>query len=127
MTTLKGLITRDKVRADVTYGTDKPVPRAFADSNPWTVTLHRKRRKLTVPFFTGPAITEDPTAHDVLDCLLSDASAGEQTFEDFASEFGYDEDSRSALETWRACSRMASKLRRFLGDAFVDYAYSERD
>lgn len=127
MTTLKSLIRRDNVRADVRYGSSEPTPENFANSTPWTVTLHRKRRKLTVSFYTGSAITEDPTAHDVLDCLLSDASAGEQTFEDFAGEFGYEEDSREAHATWESCEKMAKRVRKFLGDAFEDYAYADRD
>jgi hypothetical protein len=127
VTTLKDLIARDNVREDVRYGTDGPIPENFAGFSPWTVTLRRKRRQLTVPFYTGPAITEDPTAHGVLDCLLSDASAGEQTFEDFADEFGYDQDSRKAYATWESCVKMAERVRTFLGDAFEEYLYSERD
>jgi len=35
------------------------------------------------------------------------------TFEDFCSEYGYDEDSRSAEKTFRALSKMSKKLKKF--------------
>jgi hypothetical protein len=129
MTTLKSLIERDGVRADVSYGASVPTPEDFRDSTAWTVVLRRKGRKLSVPFFTGSAITEDPTAHVVLDCVLSDALIGEDTFEGFASEFGYEEDSRKAYATWESCVKMARKVRKFLQDAdtFEEYAYADRD
>lgn len=40
-----------------------------------------------------------PTAYDVLTCLQK---YGVGTFEDFCSEFGYDEDSRTAEKTYKA-------------------------
>lgn len=42
-------------------------------------------------------------------CFVSDAEAGQQSFADFADEFGYDIDSRSAHATWLACKRSAAK------------------
>lgn len=129
MTTLNNLMERDEVRADVSYGSSEPTPENFQGCTPWTVTMIRKGRRISVPFYTRPAIAEDPTAHDVLDCVLSDALAGEQDFEDFASDFGYDEDSRKAYATWEACGKLAARVRRFLGDdeTFDEYAYADRD
>jgi hypothetical protein len=48
-------------------------------------------------------------------CLVSDAAAGAETFEDFCGDFGYDTDSRSAERTWKACRQMADQLRRLFG------------
>ncbi len=44
-----------------------------------------------------------PSACDVLYSLLTDATAFEQTFEDWCSNFGYDTDSRKAEQTYQAC------------------------
>lgn len=126
MTSLKSLVRRDGVRAEATYGAKGPIPDGRTDMNPWRVTLRRKGRRLTVDFFTGPAITDDPDAEGVLDCLLSDLSAGEQSFEEFCSEFGYEEDSRSAYDIWERCGAMAPRVRRFLGDALEEYLRAER-
>jgi hypothetical protein len=131
MTTLKSLISRDGVVAHVDYGTTYTVPPAFRSegAKTWTVRLTRKRRQITVPFFTGSAITHDPTPHDVLECLLSDAVDGEMIFEEWAEDLGYDADSREAYATWKACGKIAKRVRRFLGDdeTFEEYAYADRD
>lgn len=44
-----------------------------------------------------------PTATSALSCLLMDAEAFGFTFEEWASEFGYDTDSRKAEATYREC------------------------
>jgi hypothetical protein len=95
------------------------------DAHPWKVTLGFGRRRLTVPFFQGSAHTQEPSAADVISCLVSDASAGDQTFEEFCSEFGYDVDSRKAEATFRACAKMAPRIRRFLYDSFAEVAGAE--
>jgi len=53
---------------------------------------------------------------DVLYSLLSDASLANGDFEDFCSEFGYDEDSIKANETYKACQKGTKKLKAFLPD-----------
>lgn len=53
-----------------------------------------------------------PSYDDVIHSLLMDASACEQSFEDWCSEYGYDSDSIKALETYRACQKNADKLRK---------------
>jgi hypothetical protein len=90
----------------------------------WTVTLRLGRRRLTVPFFTGGAI-KCPTAADVLACLTSDARVAEQTFEEFCGDFGYDTDSRKAEATYKACCRIAPRVRRFLDEHFDAVANAE--
>lgn len=124
MTSMTSLVTRDRVRADVTYGTHAP---DWGDSSghSWRVTLRRSRRQLTVDFYMGPACCEDPTAADVLDCLVSDVRYGEVSFEEFCSDLGYEEDSRRAYATWEKCRELAPRVRRFLGDAFEEYADAE--
>ena len=89
------------------------------------VRLRYKRRQLTTPFYLGPAHTSEPSAGDVLSCLISDANTAEcsDTFEGFCDDFGLDHDSRKAEHTWKLVQRLAPKVRRFLGDdwdTFVD-------
>jgi len=102
--------------------TDKRPPGGFASgTRSWRVQLTRRPgsgarpRTLTVDFFTGSAIECEPTAADVIACLVSDACAGRQSFEDFCADFGYDTDSRKAEATWKGCKSMSHKLARFLG------------
>ena len=94
--------------------------------NAWKATLvyPALQTRCTVTFSTGLAIKE-PTAADVLYSLCSDARAGEVSFSEFCSEFGYDEDSRKAESIWRACKRSVGKARRFLKDDFDLFASAE--
>jgi hypothetical protein len=109
------------VTAESVYGGE--VPEDFAGSDPWTVTLHRDGRTLTMPFYTGPGLrdrmADGPSAADVLECLLSDASTVESmsTFAEWCAELGYDEDSRRAERTYDAIKAQTARLRAFLGDA----------
>jgi hypothetical protein len=69
-------------------------------------------------FSQGSAHTQDPTLADVLDCLASDASGYENAVNgafEWASECGYDEDSRKAEKIFRAIKRQAEQLKRTLG------------
>lgn len=71
-----------------------------------------------------------PDAADVLYSLAMDSSVLDYgTFEDWASEFGYDPDSRKGESVYRACLEIALKLRNGIGEsglallreAFEDY------
>lgn len=74
--------------------------------------------KMVIPFSQGSAHKLEPTAADVLDCLASDAASIENAkgFEDWASDFGYDIDSRKAEKIYAACKRNAEDLAAYLGD-----------
>lgn len=52
-----------------------------------------------------------PKAADVLYSLVLDSSAGDASFQDWCADFGYSDDSLSALDTYRACCAIATKLR----------------
>jgi hypothetical protein len=101
----------------------------YADTNPnmpdpnmnhYKCLFRSHGRQMTVAFSTGSGWHRDPEASDVLECLASDAAGIEnaRSFEDWASEYGYDEDSRTAERIYKACERAATKLHRFLGDAY---------
>jgi hypothetical protein len=61
-----------------------------------------------------------PEAESLLDCLKLDAS-GPDTFEEWASEYGYDTDSRQAEATFRACQDNSRRLKSLLGrEAFAE-------
>lgn len=88
-----------------------------AGSSHWKCTFSHNGRKMTIYFSMGPAHSREPEAHDVLDCLASDAATVEnaRSFEDFASELGYDPDSRKAEKIYAACVKQSEKLKKFLG------------
>jgi hypothetical protein len=65
--------------------------------------------------------SKDPLLPDTLDVLSSLAMEADvldmRGFEDWASNYGYDTDSRKAEQTYRACLDIAVKLRAALGDS----------
>jgi hypothetical protein len=63
-----------------------------------------------------------PKLDDVLYSLVMDSSACEESFDDWCANYGYDTDSRKALESYLACQESAAKLRK----AGVDIA-AERE
>ena len=127
MRKLRDRIEEDRITAEAVmddapaYATDWT-----AGTNWYRVTLAYGRRRLTVPFGMGPALTEEPGADDVLNCLTSDASGYENSrgsFEEWASEYGYDTDSRKAEKIYEQVKQTTAELRRFLGDKFDAYVW----
>ena len=74
----------------------------------YNITLKRGQRKYTFKF--GQSIAKgsnEPTLYDVL-ARLQKYEVG--TFEDFCDEFGYDNDSRNALKTYKAVVKEYDKM-----------------
>lgn len=61
-----------------------------------------------------------PHPADLLYSLISDSSAAEQTFANWCSDFGYDTDSRKALQTYEACQENTDKFRRVFTRAQIE-------
>jgi hypothetical protein len=81
------------------------------------------RRGFTLYFSQGSTHTSPPTLGDVLRCVCDDAAGYENagSFEDWAGEYGYEVDSRSAEKIYRAVKRQAEQLKRVLGQDNYDY------
>jgi hypothetical protein len=64
-----------------------------------------------------------PKIEDVMYSLLADSYAASGTFAEFCSEYGYDTDSRKALDTYTACQENSARLRKvFTGAELVQIA-----
>jgi hypothetical protein len=110
----------------------------------WRVSFHRtgKPGNLATDFFRGLGHVKPrrhhfegferplaPTAAAVLYSLILDSDAADQSFMDWCADYGYSDDSLSALDTYRACCAIAVKLRAFfstderakLADLLADY------
>jgi hypothetical protein len=86
-------------------------------SRHWRCKFRCGRKSMTVEYSQGPAIERDPTASDVLDCIASDVGGikSARSFEEWASDLGYDTDSRKAEQTFKAIERQAARLESMLG------------
>lgn len=66
------------------------------------------------------SVCDAPHPIDIINCLLMDASATEQTFDEWCREFDCDPDSRKAEATYRACDENGKRLYRVLGRELCD-------
>lgn len=102
--------------------TDRVEPRSEEDrdwdrrASHWSVTIWCRGKKLTTNYSMGAAHKGEPDLASVLDSLRSDSDADGQTFEDWASNLGWDTDSRKAEACFKACKKTAVGLRRVLGN-----------
>lgn len=77
--------------------------------------LRNGPNSITFPFWNSVSAKEKgkaPSAYDVLSCISGDVNCPD-AFADFCAEYGYDEDSRAALATFKRCAAFAKRLRGF--------------
>lgn len=91
----------------------------------WRVTLSNKMGNWSTDYYTGIGLRtqpkqswvmpkpKKPTVADVLHCLFMDAEAADYNFSDWCDNFGYSDDSISALNTYRQCLEIATNLRKY--------------
>lgn len=84
--------------------------------NHFVATFKQGKKRMSFDFFDsinnfqkGVAILD---AYSALTCCSSEINCPD-TFEDFCSEFGYEEDSRKAEKTFRALKKFSDKLNKF--------------
>lgn len=94
--------------------------------NKFKITLHTKGGKESFEFYGSNMEHQKKKHHlgkddvlQVVDCLLSDAMAGNDSFDEFCSEFAYDNDSRKAEAIYKACGVSTGKIAYLFPDADV--------
>ncbi|QCQ61615.1 hypothetical protein barba126A_phanotate59 [Rheinheimera phage vB_RspM_barba_12-6A] len=65
----------------------------------------------------GVSYAVSPTQASVLYCLLLDASGAEENFYDWCANFGYETDSRKAIDIHNACCDILLKMRKIFTSA----------
>ncbi len=120
---LKARIAEDNLGADVTRGNKDKHPVTAYPMNPWTVVLKLGRRQMAISWWTGLGLTDEPTAQDVLEYLLLEASSVESShdFKDWCVNRGVDAQIRNEERVYQAQVRQTEKLREFLGDKYDSY------
>lgn len=84
----------------------------------WNVTLTYEGKTITSEYNQGSAYNAPPTAEIVASSLVMDANYGEDLFEEFCENLGYDSDSMKAHKIWEACRDTELRLRRMFGDKY---------
>lgn len=127
--TLAEFIAANSIKAFPTRQPIPPAPRGESkddkryreSASHWVVTLQRSDSRnypgINIPYSMGSAHTKPPDAAGVLECIQSDCSSIENArdFDDWASDFGYDTDSRKAERIYRACQDQTQLVRSWLG------------
>lgn len=98
--------------------TKKPLWEDKLQHNHYKVTLTRigNSGRVSFDFWDSHNNTVNgahPSDYVILACLSEDVNCPE-TFEDFCGEYDYEQDSRKAEQTFKACRSFADKLIRFL-------------
>jgi hypothetical protein len=124
MKTLPQFITENNITIKAVKAKNNPHMDNSHDMDHWSVTLYMGEHIMglglathIIPFSMGSAYKgKRPEVADVLSCLASDASGADQDFESWASDLGYDTDSRKAESIYNTCVEQTEILKRFLGD-----------
>lgn len=88
------------------------------------ITLTRDNKTMVVNFKRGEGVKESPSLAVVLECVLSDINGiNDMTFEEWANDFGYDSDSRSAESIFNACKKEYDDLNNLLTKDEQDVFY----
>jgi hypothetical protein len=108
------------ITADVTDGT--PPSENFEPlAKGYTVNYAFEGRTLSLHFYTGTEYKGKVTGDMVLSTYLSETSLTEIDFEEFASECGYDPDSRKAEKIYNTMREKNAEIREFLGEHFAEF------
>jgi hypothetical protein len=110
--------TTDTIGFEIVDGPDYSTDADGWEHHAYTLKLTYDGREMMSPWRAGLGITDDPTLADVLESLFLDTDSYTDDFEEWASEYGYDTDSRKAEATWRAVGEQAAKVRALFGDDY---------
>ena len=87
--------------------------------NHFSVTVKTNKGRASFPFYGSMNDSqngkEELDANDLRECLsmfFDDAIFGHDSFKEFCSNMGYDEDSRTAERTYKECGKIYDKLTR---------------
>ena len=110
-----------------TYKGDKKATWSDNNFNNHMVKITNTDTKMSTSFefwasIMNPEIIKESEVLEAFSCFISDAMSGENDYNEFCSEFGYEEDSRQARSTWRACQRANNKLKRIYDKDIYDLA-----
>ena len=107
--------TAGTIEIDSTFKGDKKANWSGGQEN-WNnhkVTVKYKGKKFAFDFWSSmasPKMKEDSDNINAFYCSLSDAISAKESFSDFCSNFGYDEDSRTAERIYKACEKTLVKV-----------------
>ena len=121
-----GAVT-EKATIEIIDGPDYRRDEQGWEHHAYTLRVYYGDRYMDTPWKQGLGITDDPDIESVLESLASDAAGyvNAQDFEDWASEYGYDTDSRKAFALYEEVGRQTDNLRGMLAEDFDAIVFPE--
>lgn len=117
--TIEQFVKTNRIRMTVERIDSNPNMDDAANMDHWKCILSMGRKRMTITFSQGYGHSgAEPETASVLNCLSSDSASFENasSFEDWASDFGYDANSRKAERTFKTIEHLTKRLRNFLGE-----------
>jgi hypothetical protein len=113
---LEELIHKYGIKTAVEWSNTNPNMSGF-DANHFKVTFHIKdesgTRQMTTYFSKGKALTGEPTATEVIDCLITDMQSITEGLDDFIANMGYEY--KEGKKVFDTIETQTQKLFNFLG------------
>ena len=116
------MITKTNILNNIELKTIKTRNDETDKKDEWTRTATKyvckltfKNQSYTFNYWIGSAHTKAPSKKDVLYSFFADDVTG-MDFEDFCSEFGYDNDSKKALRIFKACKEQTENFYRLFNE-----------
>lgn len=88
------------------------------NANHYKLTLKNGKKRMTVYYTQGSAITHEPELEGVLESLFLDASDIDEDFKYWCGTYGYDTDSITAHNVYKVCKKQTAKLHALLGEDY---------
>ena len=115
-TNLEKFITENKIQFSCDWVVERPDNFMNKNMDHWRCVLKANGKTHTFYYSQGYGIRhKEPVLANVLESLASEYDPGDMAFEDFCSEYGYDEESRKAEKVYRAFRKRTQALDRLFG------------
>lgn len=112
-------LLRDLIKQiDINISVPKEVIKWKRYRNRFLVTIQRREEKISFHFYDSInnfIERKKPTMYDILACVNAEYYCPDN-FNDFCAEYGYDEDSIKARETWKNCIAQSDKLKQIFSE-----------
>ena len=116
-TNLENFIAENKIKFSYNWVAERPDNLMSKEMDHWHCVLKANGKTYTFYYSQGYGYHHaEPTLPDVLEALARDYDPNDMSFEEFCSEFGYDEDSRKAEKIYRAVRKETQALDRLFSE-----------
>jgi hypothetical protein len=123
-TTLNQFIKDNNIKMTVSEISSRPDLK-WDNANHFKCKIKNKNKSITVYYSQGYGIANDPNTEAVLNALLVDFWSHDMSFSEFCSNYGYSEDSLSALKTFKLCSKNSLKVKKLFNGSLNDFLNCE--